>query len=75
MSGCAQHKTNSPLEQLLEEIKFQRRKELRSQVGSGDWRVDSRVVLKYILYSLIHYSCTVWMHIYIFIIHNVLQIM
>lgn len=32
MSG--QQKTNSPLEQLLEEIKFQRRKELRSQVGN-----------------------------------------
>ena len=29
MSG---HRTNSPLEQLLEEIKFQRRKELRTQV-------------------------------------------
>ena len=30
--STGQHRANSPLEQLLEEIKFQRRKELRSQV-------------------------------------------
>ena len=38
MSGL---RTNSPLEQLLEEIKFQRRKELRTQVthfhSCGGW--------------------------------------
>ena len=34
MTSHSGHRNNSPLEQLLDEIRFQRKKELRSQVHS-----------------------------------------